>query len=146
MTTPTDPHSDSLAPLDAAVEPDAGPGPAPRRWRGSLVVQSLLMLAALLALVAAGGFGALTAECRDPGLAAGWTLLFAVAGVAAVGDNLEVAILVLAAWLGLVAIVRHAGPPRITGRQYGVALVAIYVAAMAIGWLTIPADSCQLHF
>ncbi|WP_246792769.1 hypothetical protein [Burkholderia perseverans] len=144
MTTPTDPHSEPLVSLD--TDPDASPGPAPRRWRGSLVAQSLLMLAAVLALVAAGGFGALTAECRDPGLAAGWTLLFAVIGVAAAGDNLIVAIPALAAWIGLVALVRRAVPLRISGRQYGVALVAIYVAAMAIGWLAIPADSCQLHF
>ncbi|GLZ22335.1 hypothetical protein [Burkholderia plantarii] len=74
MTTPTDPHSGPLASVDA--------GPAPRRRRASLVVQGLLMLAAVLALVAAGGFGALAAECRDPGLAAGWTLLFAVVGLA----------------------------------------------------------------
>ncbi|AJK50488.1 hypothetical protein BGL_2c24320 [Burkholderia plantarii] len=95
------------------------------------------MLAAVLALVAAGGFGALTA---------GWTLLFAVVGLAAAGDNLIVAIPALAAWIGLVAVVRRAVPLRISGRQYGVALVAIYVAAPAIGWLTIPADSCRLHF
>ncbi|WP_158512088.1 hypothetical protein [Burkholderia plantarii] len=56
------------------------------------------------------------------------------------------AIPALAAWIGLVAVVRRAVPLRISGRQYGVALVAIYVAAPAIGWLTIPADSCRLHF
>ncbi|WP_198256803.1 hypothetical protein [Burkholderia plantarii] len=56
------------------------------------------------------------------------------------------AIPVLAAWIGLVAIVRRAVPMRISGRQSGAALVAIYVAAMAIGGLAIPADSCRLHF
>ncbi|WP_414446677.1 hypothetical protein AB4851_07690 [Burkholderia sp. 22PA0099] len=142
MTEPTE----SDAPLSpvALGEPATMETQPPRRRH--LLLSSLLLLLALIAVALAGGFGVMTGQCRDLGLAAGWTVMFAVIGVGGALENAPVALLGLAAWVGLVAVLRRRVAWRVSGTQVWIAALLIYLVAATLAWLAMPADSCRIHF
>ncbi|MEK6349170.1 MAG: hypothetical protein V4764_16925 [Burkholderia sp.] len=138
MTEPTEtraPHS-----------PAAGGEPAVAPRRRHLLLTSGLLLLALLAVALAGGFGWMTGMCRDLGRATGWTALFAVLGVGGALENAPFALLGLAVWVGLIAVLRKRVAWRVTGTQVWIAALLIYLAAATVAWFAVPADTCRIHF
>ncbi|MBN3726673.1 hypothetical protein [Burkholderia sp. Ac-20379] len=138
MTEPTESHA------ALSVAADGEPAIAPRRRH--LLLTSLLLLLAAIAVALAGGFGWMTGQCRDLGLAAGWTALFAVLGVGGALENAPFALLGLAAWVGLIAVLRNRVTWRVTGTQVWIAALLLYLLAATVAWFAMPADTCRIHF
>lgn len=149
MTEPTESHAPRS--LAADGEPPGQPraaehvaAAAPRRRH--LLLSSLLLWLALVAVALAGGFGWMTGECRDLGLATGWTAMFAVLGVGGALENAPFALLGLAAWVGLIAALRNRVAWRVTGTQVWIASLLLYLVAATVAWFAMPPDACRIHF
>ncbi len=149
MNPPTEPESMSATPAAPGVVA-AAPGvvaaaPAPRR-PAHLLFQSAWLLLLAIALLMAGGFGFFTAQCRDLGLALGWTVLFTIIGGGQALGNWLLTLAGLALWVGVVALARRQVPIRFRPYPSFIGLVLVYVAVATISWFTVAPESCRIHF
>ncbi|WP_186113728.1 hypothetical protein [Burkholderia gladioli] len=142
MNTPTEPESTPATPAEPGVVAAA---PAPRR-PAHLLFQSAWLLLLAIALLMAGGFGFFTAQCRDLGLALGWTVLFTIIGGGQALGNWLLTLAGLALWVGVVALARRQAPIRFRPYPSFIGLVLVYVAVATISWFTVAPESCRIHF